>query len=851
MAMSPMMQQYLQIKEEHKDCLLMFRLGDFYELFFDDAKTVSEELQLVLTARDSGDGKRAPMCGVPYHAVDTYLTKLIAKGYRVAICEQLEDPASTKGIVKRGVVRIVSPGTVTDGGYLRDESNNYIAAVTVGDTGIGIAFADVSTGELIATEAVGDEKEAILVAEAAAASPSEVVLREDTPESVLALFGHRLGALISFSEDSEEELLRQKGGTGGEGFVTDLSEKAAALLLGYIKKTQKTDLTYIKPVKYYRSEAFLRADAFTRRNLELTEALRTGDKKGSLLWAMDKTRTGPGARLLRQWIDRPLLSPKAINRRLSAVEELKNNGPLRKELRELLKSVVDMERITTRLVYGSANARDLRALENSAGRLPAIKSLIAGCNSEALVGLYKALDPLSDVEQSIASTITEDPPITLKEGGIIKTGANASVDELRTMMTDGKAWISRIEAGEKERTGIRTLKVGYNKVFGYYIEVSKSFVKDVPETYIRRQTLANCERFVTPELKDMESRVIGAKDKLCALEYELFQALRAYVIARISRIQASAAVLAELDVYQSMAELAAVGGYTRPEVDASGIIDIKDGRHPVVERFMGDAYFVPNDCLLDKAKNRLALITGPNMAGKSTYMRQVALITVMAQIGSFVPAKSARIGVVDRVFTRVGASDDLATGNSTFMLEMTELAAILKNATANSLIIYDEIGRGTSTYDGMSIARAALEYTLSKIGAKTLFATHYHELTELEGELEGVVNYNVAAKKRGDTVVFLRKIVRGSADESYGIEVAKLAGVPDEVVRRAKRILGSLEKDMPLSKKTAPAEDSGLISFSSMAEAEIADTLRSTNLDTLTPIEAMGLLYQLKKKAEI
>ena len=849
MGMSPMMQQYLQIKDQHKDCLLMFRLGDFYELFFEDAKTVSEELQLVLTARDSGDGQRAPMCGVPHHAVDSYLTRLIAKGYRVAICEQLEDPSTAKGIVKRGVTRIVSSGTVTEGAYLNDERNNYLASVAVSDLGMGIAFADVSTGELIATEAVGEEKDAILMAEAAAASPSEVVLAEDTPESVLRLFRHKLGALISFSEEKGEDILRAKGGTGGEGFVTDLAEKAAAMLLGYIQKTQKTDLSYIKPVRYYRSEAFLRADAFTRRNLELTESLRTGEKKGSLLWAMDKTCTGAGARLLRQWIDRPLLSARAINTRLSAVEELKNNSPLRKELRDLLKSVVDMERITTRLVYGSANARDLRALENSANRLPAIKSALSACKSDALVGLYNALDTLSDIESSIAASIIEDPPITIKEGGIIKTGANQSVDELRSMMTDGREWISRIEAGEKERTGIRTLKVGYNKVFGYYIEVSKSFVNDVPDTYIRRQTLANCERFVTPELKDMESRVIGAKDKLCALEYELFQALRAYVIARTSRIQASAAAVAELDVYQSLAELAAQGGYTRPEVDVSGIIDIKDGRHPVVEKFMGDAYFVPNDCCLDKGKNRLALITGPNMAGKSTYMRQVALITVMAQIGSFVPAKSARIGVVDRVFTRVGASDDLATGSSTFMIEMTELAAILKNATAASLIIYDEIGRGTSTYDGMSIARAALEYTVNHIKAKTLFATHYHELTSLEGELDGVINYNVAAKKRGDGVVFLRKIVRGATDDSYGIEVAKLAGVPDKVVNRARQVLKSLESTKPAPKTVAVEEDN--LSFSAFAEQEIAAKLRAIDINTLTPIEAMGLLYELKKKAEI
>jgi len=851
MAMSPMMMQYLQIKEEHKDCLLMFRLGDFYELFFDDAKTVSEELQLVLTARDSGDGNRAPMCGVPHHAVEGYITKLISKGYRVAICEQLEDPAAAKGIVKRGVVRIITPGTVTEGGFLKDDFNNYLAALCTDGAGFGLAFADVSTGEIYATEAVGDDKDAVLLAECAAFAPKEAVVNSGTPETVLSLLKKRLGMLITSSDEEAPDLLAEKGDVGDKGFTTDLAERSASILLGYIKKTQKIDLGYIKPIRYYRFNSFMRLDNFTRRNLELTEAMRTGDKKGSLLWVLDKTCTGMGARLLKQWVDRPLISSKLINQRLSAVEELKNDTALRKELRTLLKSILDMERITTRLVYGSANARDLRALENSVNRLPALKAALSGCKSEALCGVYNALDTLEDVEKSIAQNITEDPPITLKEGGIIKEGANATVDELRAMMTDGREWISKIEAGEKQRTGIRTLKVGYNKVFGYYIEVSKSFCDSVPENYIRRQTLANCERFVTPELKDMESRVIGAKDKVCALEYELFLSLRSYIIDRIPRIQASAAAVAEADAYLSLAEVAALGGYTRPEVDVSGIIDIKEGRHPVVEKFMGDTYFVPNDCLLDGGANRLALITGPNMAGKSTYMRQVALITVMAQIGSFVPAKSARIGVVDRVFTRVGASDDLATGNSTFMLEMTELASILKNASKKSLIIYDEIGRGTSTYDGMSIARAVLEYTLGRIGAKTLFATHYHELTEIEKELDGVVNYNVAAKKRGDDVVFLRKIIKGSADQSYGIEVAKLAGVPKEVVSRAKSILKGLEHLAPVQRAERVEEEEQNLSFSSMAEAEIADTLRSTDLNTLTPIEAMGLIYRLKKKAEM
>ncbi len=846
MALSPMIQQYMQIKSENPDCLLMFRLGDFYELFYDDAKTASEELQLVLTARDSGDGERAPMCGVPYHAVESYLTKLIGRGYRVAICEQLEDPKAAKGLVKRGIVRIVSPGTVTEGGYLKDGSNNYLASLSFAPDGFGAAFADVSTGEVYATEFSGEEKDAALMAELSAYSPSEAVVPSDAPIETLEVLKNKFHALISAEDDDKSTEYTSAGAPG------ELAEKAAARLIAYIKRTQKTDLGYIKPIKYYKCSAFMRLDAFSRRNLELTESMRSGEKRGSLLWVMDKTSTGMGARLLKQWLDRPLLSSRAINRRLSAVEELKNSAEGMEEIGNLLRGMVDMERISTRLVYGSANARDLKALEASILRLDPLKRALSVFKSEALVGLCGSLDTLEDIGLSIEKTIAEDPPVTLREGGIIKSGANSSVDELRSMMTDGRAWISRIEAEEKEKTGIRTLKVGYNKVFGYYIEVSKSFCENVPERYIRRQTLVNCERFVTQELKDMESRVIGAKDRDAAIEYELFCALRNYILDRLKRIQQTAAALAETDVFLSLARLASSAGYTRPEVDDSDVIQIKDGRHPVVEKFMGDAFFVPNDTSLDTAKNRLALITGPNMAGKSTYMRQIALIAIMAQTGSFVPAKSARIGVLDRVFTRVGASDDLATGSSTFMVEMNELAAILKNATAKSLIIYDEIGRGTSTYDGMSIARAALEYTVKRIGAKTLFATHYHELTSLEGEIDGMVNYNVAAKKRGDDVVFLRKIVRGATDDSYGIEVAKLAGVPDEVVTRAKAILRSLEGTAPVKKKALPAgETDGNVSFASLAEAEIAEKLRETDINTLTPIEAMGLLYELKKKAEL
>lgn len=847
MALSPMMQQYLQIKEENPDCLLMFRLGDFYELFFDDAKTVSEELQLVLTARDSGDGQRAPMCGVPYHAVDGYLTKLISKGYRVAICEQLEDPATAKGLVKRGVIRIVSPGTVTEGDFLKDGSNNYLVSLAFNETGYGVAFADISTGEVYATELSSEDREALLLAELSAFTPVEAVLPPDMDLALAERIKGRFHMLLSREEDEEPTAYTAATADGSTG--SDLAERAVARLMRYIERTQKTDTGYIKPVRYYVSDAFMRIDTFSRRNLEITEAMRSGEKRGSLLWVLDKTCTGMGARLLKQWLLKPLLSARAINARLSAVDELKRDVTGRQRLKELLHGIVDIERITTRLVYGSANARDLKSLEASLARLPALKAALSAYECDTLKGLCASLDTLDDVCESIAKTIADDPPPLLREGGIIKAGANAQVDELRAMMTDGREWISRIEADEKQATGIRTLKVGYNKVFGYYIEVSKSFRDSVPQHYIRRQTLANCERFVTPELKDMESRVIGAKDRVTALEYDLFCALRAYILERLHRIQQTAASVAEADALFSLATAAADGNYVRPEVDEGELVDIKDGRHPVVERFMGDAFFVPNDTFLDTGSNRLALITGPNMAGKSTYMRQTALIVLMAQIGSFVPARSARIGIVDRIFTRVGASDDLATGSSTFMLEMTELAAILKNATRESLIIYDEIGRGTSTYDGMSIARAALEYTVRRIGAKTLFATHYHELTALEGEISGVVNYNVAAKKRGEGVVFLRKIVRGATDDSYGIEVAKLAGVPSEVISRARAVLKGLEGSKPAAQRPLPVQESNL-SFTAMAEAEIAEKLRQTDINTLTPIEAMGLLYELKKKAE-
>lgn len=863
MALSPMMQQYNKVKEEYSDCILMFRLGDFYEMFFDDAKKASRELELVLTGRDCGAEERAPMCGVPFHAIEGYITKLVSKGYRVAICEQLENPAEAKGIVKRDVVRIITPGTVTEGSFLHENENNYICSLYCENNGYGVAFADISTGEVNATELLGEDACERLFSEAAAFFPSEVITVCDAPENVKKHFCDRFSSLITIvesedflPENAKEQIAEQYGTDWETKFETNEASFAAlavGALLTYIKRTQKTDISYLRNLTFYSSDTFLGIDSFSRRNLELTSSIRTGEKKGSLVWVLDKTKTSLGARLLRKWIDKPLLNCNAIKLRQNVVKELFEDSISREEITRLLRDVVDIERLCTRLVYGSANARDLKALELTIKLLPEIKEKLQIFKSTKLCELYEKLDTLDDVGESIEKTIADEPPFSLREGGIIKNGCNATVDELRAMMTDGKTWIGKIEATEKEKTGIRTLKIGYNKVFGYYIEVSKSFIGQVPGDYIRRQTLANCERYVTEELKDIENRVIGAKDKVCALEYELFSSLRDYILKSTPRIQSTASVIANLDVLASLAAAAREYNYTCPEVDYSDKIVLKDSRHPVVEKFLQGNYFVPNDCNLDGDKNRLMLITGPNMAGKSTYMRQTAICAILAQIGSFVPASEARIGVVDRIFTRVGASDDLASGSSTFMLEMNEVAEILKNATKKSLIIYDEIGRGTSTYDGMSIAKAVVEYTCKKIGAKTLFATHYHELTDLESELQGVVNYNIAAKKRGDDIIFLRKIIKGAADDSYGIEVALLAGVPTSVVTRAKQILATLdgaEKDTVKKTKKQVDNINDNISFTDIAADNIREKLKNTDLNTLTPYEALSLLFELKKLAE-
>ncbi len=863
--MTPMMQQYFEIKNQYKDYLLFYRLGDFYEMFFDDAVTASRELELTLTGRDCGEAERAPMCGVPFHSADTYIARLIAKGYKVAICEQMEDPATAKGLVKRDIIRVVTPGTLTEPTMLSEKKNNFIASVCLEGAQIGFAVADVSTGEVYATTLAGDNKEARLQSELGTYMPSEVIT-----DLSRAAFGElcdfittRVGAMLEDGEaarfeigGARERVFSQFSAAFPESARDDLSMIAAlGALLSYIGEMQRGNLSYIKELTIYSDGQYLDMDINTRRNLELTETMRSKEKRGTLLWVLDRTVTAAGARLLRSYIEHPLLSVREIKTRQNAVSELFDNFLLRRELSEALSGVLDLERLITRIVYGTANAKDLRAVASTVAVLPEVRRLLSGTAGEELTRIYRDLDELSDVRELIDNAIAEDPPFVLREGGLIRPGYSEQVDYLNSVMRDGKSFIERVALEEREKTGIRTLKVGYNKVFGYYIEVSKSFVDQVPDRYIRKQTLANGERYITEELKDMEATILGAADKVCALEYELFQAVRASVAEASERIQRAAALLAKLDVYLSFADVAAKNNYVCPDVNNGDAIVIKDGRHPVVEQFVKDAYFVPNDVLLDTKNNRLLLITGPNMAGKSTYMRQVALIVLMAQIGSFVPAASAEIGVVDKLFTRVGASDDLASGQSTFMLEMNEVAYILRNATRHSLIIYDEVGRGTSTFDGMSIARAIAEYTSSrKIGAKTLFATHYHELTSLEEELDGVVNYNIAAKKRGDSITFLRKIVRGSTDDSYGIEVAKLAGLPNEVIRRAREVLEKVEETAK-AVTTAPEKhakkeekDESLITLDNCFEREVAEILRRTDLNMLTPYEAMNLLFDLKKR---
>ncbi|MBQ3356031.1 MAG: DNA mismatch repair protein MutS [Oscillospiraceae bacterium] len=857
--LTPMMRQYLDIKAQHPDCVLFFRLGDFYEMFADDARLASKELDLTLTTRDRGKEKseQTPMCGVPYHSAESYIARLVQRGYKVAICEQMEDPALAKGLVKRDLTRIVTPGTVVESSMLDESRNNYFACVFGEGGRYGVSFCDVSTGAFYATSAEGAQAIDRVISELGRFMPAEVLRGGEAAqnEALTQALQERLSCCSDLGAQelfdpavTEETVTKQFDKSLAALGLQEHSEvwRSAGALLATLRELQKVSLTHVRNLEFYVEGRFLELDLTARRNLELTETLH-GDKRGSLLWVLDKTRTAMGSRMLRSWLEKPLLSPKKIAQRLAAVEELTGLTVERDNLRELLKQVSDLERVMARIVTGAANGRDLIALRNGCEPLGALKAAFSGLNAPLFGILQEEIDDLQDCFDLVSAAIVDEPPFTVREGGILRDGYSDELDKLRDIVSGGKGTLARIEAEEKEKTGIKNLRVGYTRVFGYYIEVAKGQVSLVPEHYIRRQTLTTGERYITPELKELESTILTAKDRITALEYELFSTVRDYLAAQSARVQRTARAVACLDVIANFAELAVKHNYCKPEVDLSGEIIIRDGRHPVVEQMLKDSLFVPNDTLLDCGNNRTAIITGPNMAGKSTYMRQVALIVLMAQIGCFVPAKSARIGVVDRIFTRIGASDDLSMGKSTFMVEMTEVADILTHATARSLLILDEIGRGTSTFDGMAIARAVLEYAADKkrLGAKTLFATHYHELTDIEREIEGVRNYNIAVKKRGSDIVFLRKIVPGAADDSYGVEVAKLAGLPDKVISRARDLLKALESGAPVRTVTVAADDQ--ISITSMENDALRKKLESLAVETMTPIEAMNALYELKK----
>ncbi len=864
---TPMMQQYLNIKDQYKDCILFFRLGDFYEMFFRDAEVASKELEITLTGKDCGLEERAPMCGVPFHAADGYIARLVSKGYKVAICEQVEDPALAKGIVKRDVIRVVTPGTVTDTAMLDDRKNNYLMSVCRNGNFFGLAAVDITTGDFYATRITWGNTKGKLMDEIAKFMPSELVVNSEFNEDgeLLNLLNLRFNIYISgydncaFEYGNAKETLKQHF----ENLTLDLSEydisiNASGALLNYLDMTQKVNLSHIQNFNSYNIEEYMILDAATRRNLELTETMREKSKRGSLLWVLDKTMTSMGGRLLRKWIEQPLVNMGDIQLRLDAVDEFKNRFMARMEIRELLRRVYDIERLMGKVVLGNVNCRDFIALKNSIGQIPFIKNTMIDFEAEYNRYCYEQLDSLEDVCQLIEAAIIEDPPVTIKEGGIIKTGYNTEVDKLRQASTQGKDWIAALEAEEKEKTGIKNLKVGFNRVFGYFIEVTKSNFSLVPEEYIRKQTLANCERYITPELKEIEDNILGAEEKIVQLEYSLFLEVKEAIAAQLTRIKRTSKVLAELDALASLAEVADREGYCMPEVTATDEIHIVDGRHPVVEKMTEKSSFVPNDTVLDMGEDRLAVITGPNMAGKSTYMRQTALIVLMAQIGSFVPATSAKIGLVDRIFTRVGASDDLASGQSTFMVEMSEVANILMNASQRSLLILDEIGRGTSTFDGLSIAWAVIEYIVNKenLGCRTLFATHYHELTELEGKLTGIKNYCITVKEKGEDVIFLRKIIRGGADGSYGIQVARLAGVPQPVIDRAKEILNELDaadinkngKARRVKKQVEGQLDFFEAAAKASAHNEILEDIKKIDISRLTPIDAMNILYELQRK---
>lgn len=864
MPYTPMMLQYLEVKEKYKNEILFYRLGDFYEMFFNDAVTVSRELELTLTGKSCGTEERAPMCGVPFHSAETYIARLVKKGYTVVVCEQMEDPATAKGLVKRDVVRIITPGTVTESVMLTEGKNNYLCALYISGTCAGICFADISTAKVYVTQINDGDVNNRIINELATYLPSEIITNADRTgvKEIFEYARDRIGSVYNdasknlFSGDAYGELCTHFGKDQLDKallYENSPGTRALCAIMRYIAQTQKVDLAYIDKINSYDSGVYLGIDVNTRRSLELCETMRTREKRGSLLWVLDKTKTAMGARLLRKWVEQPLVGVNEILARQNAVTELFDNFIAKEELQRLLSEINDLERLMTRVVFNTTNGKDMKAIEQSVNALVPIKKQLAEFRGAELKACEENLDTLEDIGEYISNAIVDDPPFSVREGGMIKKGFSEEADELRSMMEDGHSWIAKIEQSEKELTGIKNLKIGYNRVFGYYIEVTNSFKDMVPDRYVRKQTLTGAERYITDELKQMESKVLGAKERLVSLEYEIFQKLRAFVADNLHRVQKTAAVIAKLDVYVSLADTAKKNNYVCPEVDMSDVLDIKEGRHPVVERFMKNEMFVPNDAYLDENR-RLLLITGPNMAGKSTYMRQTALIIIMAQIGSYVPAKSARIGVVDKIFTRIGASDDLSAGQSTFMLEMSECAYILKNATKRSFVVYDEIGRGTSTYDGMSIARAIVEYTVSKkLYAKTMFATHYHELTELSEVCKGVVNYNVVAKKKGDELVFLRRIVEGAADQSYGIEVAKLAGVPKEIVKRADEILEEIESKhavTPVAKQVPKTQTDGFgsLPLESFVNDEICDELKKLDINTLTPIEALSKLYEFHKR---
>ena len=864
---SPMMQKYLETKEQYKDCILFYRLGDFYEMFFDDAITAARELEITLTGKDCGQEERAPMAGVPHHAAEMYISKLIAKGYKVAICEQLEDPKTAKGIVKRGVIKVVTPGTVIDSNMLEERKNNYIMSIYKTGIYFGISVCDISTGEFYAAEIKDNSNFPLLLDELARYSPSELVVNSMMAEcqEEMSKIKERFNCYVTrfqdkFFEGKPETIgLRFNVVDTSQRKIENIQDKTLAVnainaLIEYIEQTQMTSLDHINKIVIYQISKYMSLDINARRNLEVTEKMRDKSKKGTLLWVLDKTSTSMGGRLLRRWLNDPLIDTLEINKRLDAVKTLKDDIMLRGDVIENLKKVYDIERLAGKMAYGNANARDMITLKNSLQKLPALKQVLANCETPMLKELNDNIDELQDIYELIDKAIVEDPPMTVKDGGVIKLGFDEEIDKLKTAATQGKNWIIALEAEEREKTGIKNLKVGFNKVFGYFIEVTKSNLGQVPERYIRKQTLTNAERYITEDLKNLENQILGAEEKVVNLEYNAFVQIREEIARNIKRLQLSAMSVATLDVLTSFAQVAEDLNYCMPTVDNSGIIDIKGGRHPVIEKMLGAGAFVDNDTYLDKEENRLSIITGPNMAGKSTYMRQVALITLMAQVGSFVPAQEAHIGVVDKIFTRVGASDDLSMGQSTFMVEMMEVATILKEATANSLVILDEIGRGTSTYDGLSIAWAVAEYIADKekCGAKTLFATHYHELTELENQLEGIKNYSIAVKEKGEDIIFLRKIVRGGTDESYGIHVARLAGVPKLVTQKANEILKNLERKSMLSGKKVEKHDKkqveGQFDMYNYKLAEIAHELDKVNLNELTPIDALNTLVRIKEK---